>query len=354
MDAQHIMFNDSSSRSNVRRVAIIGSGLAGLAAAHRLESTGVAVTLFEKSRGPGGRLASKRVADGAVDIGAQFFTIRNPAFRRFLDQHAGPETYQVWPANLRYQQESGEWEAFLPADRYVGVPRMTAISRRLSEGLSIHTQVRIERLARAIDGHWQLVDTNGERYGSFDAVVLTAPPTQARDLLEASDLEPLVHAFEDDIDRMQACWTLVAQFEPGLGLDYQGLQSRSEVLQWAANNSSKPGREETGEWWVLHGRPDWSDQHRDAAPEFIEAELLRAFTEATGVTRAPAQTLCHRWLYARSTANAGPGHLWFDEQQVGLIGDWLSGGRVEGAFDSAESLIREWRRTGVLGQEQNS
>ncbi|MDX1634366.1 MAG: FAD-dependent oxidoreductase [Marinobacter sp.] len=342
------MSNDPSSRPNVRRAAIIGSGLSGLTAAHRLQAKGVTVTLFEKSRGPGGRLASKRLPDGSVDIGAQYFTIRNPAFRTFLNRYAGPDCYQPWQADLRYQKQSGKWEGFLPDQRYVGVPRMTAISRRLSEGLTLHKQVRIGQLARASDGHWQLVDTDGQRFGAFDAVIITTPPAQARDLLEASDLEPLVHTFEEDIGRMQACWTLVARFEPGLGLDYQGLQPRSDILQWAGNNSSKPGREDSGEWWVLHGRPDWSDEHRDAEPAFIESELLRVFTQATGVERKPEQTLTHRWLYARSSAKAGPGHLWFDEQRVALIGDWLVGGRVEGAFDSAESLVRDWRSSGLL------
>lgn len=343
------MFNDSPSRPNVRRVAIIGSGMAGLTAGLRLQSAGVTPTLFEKSRGPGGRLASKRLPDGAADIGAQYFTIRNPAFRAFLNQYAGADSYQRWQGNLRYQRRSGEWEGFLPDQRYVGVPRMTAISRRLARDLDLHSQVRIERLGRAIDGHWQLVDSNGAGHGSFDAVIITAPPAQARDLLVASDLEPLVHTFEEDIARMQACWTLVARFEPGLDLPYDGFQPRSEVLQWAGNNSSKPGREEQGEWWVLHGRPDWSDANRDTPAEQVAAELMKVFRQVTGTDQAPAQTLTHRWLYARSTATAGPGHLWFDEHGIGLIGDWLSGGRVEGAFNSAESLIREWRGTGLLG-----
>lgn len=343
------MFNDSSHRSVVRRVAIIGSGLAGLTAGLRLQSAGVTVALFEKSRGPGGRLASKRLPDGSADIGAQYFTIRNPAFRAFLNRYAGSDCYQPWQARLRYQKESGKWEGFLPEQRYVGVPRMTAISRRLAEQLTVHSQIRIQRLGRDLEGHWQLVDSEGDHHGAFDTVIITTPPAQARDLLEASDLDPLVHAFEDDIERMQACWTLVAQFGTGLGLDYQGLQPRSEILQWAGNNSSKPGRTESGEWWVLHGRPDWSDRHRDADPHFVQDELLKAFAEATGVERQPDQTLTHRWLYARSTAQAGPGHLWFDEHQIGLIGDWLSGGRVEGAFDSAQSLIRDWQNTGLLG-----
>ncbi|WP_404362504.1 NAD(P)/FAD-dependent oxidoreductase [Marinobacter sp.] len=342
------MPDNSFTPTHIRQVAIIGSGMAGLAAGHLLQDAGVAVTLFEKSRGPGGRLASKRLSDGSVDIGAQFFTVRNPAFSAFLDQKAGEDSYQQWPARLRYQDSEGKWESFRESTRYVGVPRMTAISRRLSESLRIQTQVRIERLVAMDSGQWQLLDTGGETSGPFDAVIITAPPAQTREIIKNSGLKALVNMFSDDEKQMHACWTLAARYEPALELDYDGLQPRSDVLQWAGNNSSKPGRKEQGEWWVLHGRPDWSDEHQDDAPEKITEALLEAFEAATGIHRKPEQTLSHRWLYARSSASGGPGHVWFGENRIAVLGDWLAGGRVEGAFDSAESLINHWQCEDML------
>lgn len=358
------MFNESPKPTVIRKAAIIGSGISGLTAALRLNEAGVETVLFEKSRGPGGRLASKRLADLAhgsadasadvsVDIGAQYFTVRNPSFRSFLNRYArdpdsGSETYDQWHGRLRYQASDGDWDAFHAETRYVGVPRMTAISRALAQTLDIRTGVRIERLIRPLTGQWHLNDSEGAEYGPFDAVILTVPPAQAEEIILNSHLDPLVNAFSDDIDLMQACWTVVAQYESGLGLDYEGLQPQSDVLRWAGNNSSKPGRNTSGEWWVLHGRPDWSDEHQDSPKAYVEKALLDAFSLATDTGSQPIQVHSHRWLYAKSSAKAGPGHLWFAEHQVALIGDWLSGGRVEGAFESADSLIREWKKTGDL------
>ena len=54
------------------RIAVIGSGIAGLACARRLSDAGYAPILFDKGRGIGGRLATRRTPDGRqFDHGAQ-------------------------------------------------------------------------------------------------------------------------------------------------------------------------------------------------------------------------------------------------------------------------------------------
>lgn len=332
----------------IRQVAIVGSGLAGLTAARRLQEAGTEVTVFEKSRGPGGRLAAKRVTGGSADIGAQYFTIRNPRFREFLHQHAGEDVFAPWQGRLVYETGTGATEPFHSALRYVGVPRMTAISRALAEGLALHAGVRIARMDRDSAGSWTLTDTAGEMFGPFDGVIVTAPPAQAYDLLHDSELSGLAAAIEPHLAGMQACWTVVAHYPGSLGLGYQGVQSRDPVLGWAANNSSKPGRDGDGEWWVLHGTPEWSHQNRDLSGEDVTRQLLTAFTRVCGVSAEPDELVSHRWLYARSVTAAGPGHLTDHRLAVGIVGDWLQGGRVEGAFDSAESLIRDWREAGLV------
>lgn len=225
---------------------------------------------------------------------------------------------------------------------------MTAISRALSRTLDIKAQVRIEKLERTGQDQWRLWDTESKDRGCFDAVIMTAPPAQTSTILIASGLAQLAQSFETHIPQMQACWTVVARFPNTLGLDYEGFQPTSEILQWAANNSSKPGRDGEGEWWVLHGRPDWSDRHQDGSSEDITEALIMAFSECTGIIERPDYTLAHRWLYAKSTATHGPGHFWFNEDRIGVIGDWVKGGRVEGAYESAESLTKHLRSVGCL------
>lgn len=330
--------NDSPVRDVIRTVAIVGSGLSGLTAAIFLKEAGLSVTLFEKSRGPGGRLAAKRVPDGAIDIGAQYFTIRDPAFRRFLERWAGKDTFEEWRGQLRFQQEDGRWTDFVAGPRYVAVPRMAAISRALATDLLVVYETRIARIERATGG-WALIDTNGAVQGDFDAVLITAPPVQARDLLLASDTGLDTSAPELTDLPLDACWTVMAHFRDNPSPGTDGFSCRHPVLQWAANNSSKPGRENDGSWWVLHARADWSEAHQEAEADWVARQLLAAFGTCTNPSSLPETVMTHRWLYAK-TRETGEhrGHLWYPQQRIGLCGDWLAGGRVEGAFQSGQAL----------------
>lgn len=47
------------------------------------------------------------------------------------------------------------------------------------------------------------------------------------------------------------------------------------------------------------------------------------------------------WSVSDNRGGEQPGHPWFADHYIGLAGDWLSGGRVEGAFDSACGLVVE-------------
>lgn len=337
------MFNETFHTNDIRRIAIVGSGLAGLTAAIKLKQQGHSVTVFEKSRGPGGRLASKRVADGSVDMGAQYFTSRNPDFLPFLTEFAGDSSFATWSGQFGFQDKEGQWRAFPDEPRYVGTPRMTAISRALSAHATVVAETRIESLARTDEG-WALSDSNGKLMGEFDQVIITAPPAQTRDLLAQSNLPELAAQLNDAVSRVLPCWAVAAHFEENPWPRHEGMRCDHPALFWVANNSSKPGRtsqdqDDKGVWWVLHANPEWTERNVDASPKQVAAELIAALREVTGTEVAVTDALTHRWLYARSEGGEHPGHLWFQEQGIGLAGDWLSGGRVEGAFNSACSLV---------------
>ncbi len=282
-----------------------------------------------------------------MDIGAQFFTLRNPRFRALIDRWAGRESYTEWPGRLRYQLARGDWEDFHQATRYVGVPRMTAISRGLSVHLTVHSRVRVGRLVRSEPG-WRVMDAAGGEHGVFDAVVLAMPPAQSRELLVASGCTELAGMLAADVAAMDPCWALAVYFQRPLGLACDGFQSRLAALQWAGNDTSKPGREGPGEWWVLHGHPGWSRSHSDDTEDTVAEALLADFRTMSGVDRVPDRMFAHRWLYARSSVRDGPGHYWSADDRLAVIGDWLTGGRVEGAFNSAASLFDQWVADSVI------
>ena len=69
----------------VRRVGVIGGGIAGAIAARRLRDEGFMVTVLDKGRGPGGRCSTRRADDLYFDHGAQYFTARGEAFAKQVD-----------------------------------------------------------------------------------------------------------------------------------------------------------------------------------------------------------------------------------------------------------------------------
>ncbi len=333
------MFNQTFDSPVIRRVAVVGSGLAGLTAAIQLKGLGHDVTVFEKSRGPGGRLAAKRVPGGSADIGAQYFTSRNPDFLPFLHKFGG-DCFGPWQGRFGFQAPGGEWEPFPEETRYVGTPRMTAITRALSAHAHVVAETRIGKLVRK-DQAWSVSDTEGNPLGDFDQVIITAPPAQARELLANSGLYDLAAHLDDHVQRVLPCWAVAAHFQVPPWTHHEGMRCQHPALFWVANNSSKPGRNDSGQWWVFHASPTWTEQHVDRPADEVAECLLEAFREVTDFQTGPDDMVTHRWLYARSEGGEQPGHLWFPDQNIGLAGDWLSGGRVEGAFDSACGLVAE-------------
>ena len=106
------------------KIAIVGSGLSGLACADQLVAAGHSVRLFDKARGPGGRMSTRRIdtAAGQVgfDHGAQYFTARDPAFRQQVDQWQDSGASARWPA--------------AGPEAWVGVPIMNAPVKALAVG----------------------------------------------------------------------------------------------------------------------------------------------------------------------------------------------------------------------------
>ncbi|TVP58679.1 MAG: FAD-dependent oxidoreductase [Halomonadaceae bacterium] len=323
----------------IRHVAIIGSGIAGLSLAIGLQTMGIKVSLLDKSRGPGGRLSSKRVPGGSVDIGAQYFTIRNPRFQQFLDQYAGTESYRKWTPVLFYEQEPGLPQPFQVAERYVGVPRMTGVSRALSQHVEPTYQLRVDRVEQ-MQQQWQITDDQQNMVGCYDAVVITAPPEQTRELTRTL---PVVQQGLTGF-AMEPTWTVALLFSQPLSLAFDGMSLKDSVLGWVARDASKPERD-SGEWWVLHATSTWSAAHQDDSPEQVIAAMIQAFAERFNHGQTAVEVISHRWLYARPARGCPQsGFLSFHQDRLAVCGDWLNGGRVEGAWESANQLLEHWRK----------
>ncbi|HIV79324.1 MAG TPA: NAD(P)-binding protein [Candidatus Sphingomonas excrementigallinarum] len=304
--------------------AIVGAGMAGLSCATRLAEAGWRVALFDKGRGPGGRMASKVVtAQGlcfAFDYGAQYLTARDPAFVAQVRDWERQGVAARWPA-------AGE-------DGWVGMPGMNTLVTHIAEPLGVAWSTHIRAIRRDHDGWWLSHDERTE--GPFDILVLALPADQVPALAAEHDpaLVELAEAHPSE-----PCWTVLLGFETRLSAP--DILSAADPIAWAARNGAKPGRE-GGEAWTIHATPDWSRRHVESDRTSVTASLLRALEEQVGTLPVPVHATAHRWRYARS-GKAGIGAYHRPDIALAACGDWLIAPRVESAWlsgrQAADTLI---------------
>ena len=318
-------------------IAIIGTGLAGLAAAQALEAAGQAVQLFDKSRGSGGRMASKRSEAGSLDLGAQYFTARDRRFVEALQQWQARGWVAEWSPQLYQSREGRLSPSPDEQSRWVGMPRMSALSRALLGALPVQFGCRISEVFHG-ERHWQLLDTEGNSHGPFSHVIIATPAPQATALLAAA---PQLAAAAANV-RMEPVWAVALGFASPLATRVEGCFVQDSAIDWLARQSSKPGRSGPLDCWVLHASSAWSRQHLDLPKEEVIERLQGAFAELLDcpLPEAPAFSLAHRWLYARPAQHHEWGALADTDLGLFVCGDWCLSGRVEGAWLSGQEAAR--------------
>ena len=334
-----------------RHIAVVGAGIAGITCARTLAQAGHRVSVFEKSHGPGGRMATRETEFGGFDHGTQYFTIRDARFEKALTTASG--LVRPWSANtVRILDELGRVVASsLPAKEahWVATPGMNALVRQWARPLADAGQLMLDTRVTLIEADklhpqcWQL-QTEGPGaqsrvHSGYDAVVLALPSSQAHTLLlnsqQAQALLPELAGVS-----VAPCWTLMVAFPQALqptlshlGPQWNAARSTHHRIAWLARESSKPGRGPI-ERWTVQASPEWSDRHLEDDAERVKAKLLKAFTEVTGIRAEPPYAEVHRWRYAQTITPLGKTHTWDPSSRIGACGDWCLGHRVEDGFVS--------------------
>ncbi len=303
-------------------ILIVGGGMAGLSAASALASTGLSIIVLDKGRGPGGRMAARRVEIAGetvrFDHGAQYFTARDPAFREAVAAWERAGVAARWPA-------AGE-------DAWVGTPGMNACVKAMAEGLDVRWGVRAERLSRK-GAVWR-VDA-GEQSFTAASLLVAVPAEQAAVLL--AEVAPGLAALAASV-ASAPCWAVMATFAKPLAYAPDTFRSGTSPVSWAARNSAKPGRGGS-EAWVIHASPSRSRELVDLPKEEAANILLADFFSAAGIAPAvPTHIDAHRWLYALPQALKGEGARFDPALGLGIAGDWLHSPLVEGAWLSGRAL----------------
>lgn len=290
------------------RIAVVGAGLAGLVAASRLKAAGCAVTVFEKSRGLGGRLATRRNDRGSFDHGAPVVNC---------------EAWQLAPLEAR--AACVRW-----GDAgHVGLPGMSGLVRPLAEGLDIRSGTEVAGLDVTPEGV-RLRLGEGPDAGPFARVLLAVPVEQARRL--AADL-PGAAGF--GAAAMAPVWTLMAAFPARP--DLPDLMRPGGAVALVVRDAAKPNR--SGETWVLHASHGWTRERLELPHEAVLPMLLAEFEDlAQGRLPRPDHVAAHRWRYGLTDRALGAPVLTLAKGAVLAGGDWTLGARAEHAWLSGQAM----------------
>jgi len=324
------------------RVAVVGAGIAGAAAASVIAAHGHGVRVFEKSRGAGGRMATRRDAGGAWDFGAPAFDVGDPRFSRQVADWVRRGVVATHTPRAGTLAAGHFVAASSRAATYVGVPGINAPARDLLDGIDVTTDTRIVALRR-VDGVWRLDAEHGGTCAMADAVLVALPPAQAAPLVASSTvLRALVEGAA-----MDPCWSVRVRLAAPAALPFDEATVDDAVLGWCGGDRGHAGRAGQGRYWVLHASSTWSAGQIEVAGEAAAEALVAAWRRALGAAGeglVVEQAEAHRWRFARTVAAAGHEYAFDESLGLAMAGDWLRGPRVEDAWLSgvaaAGALLR--------------
>lgn len=322
------------------KIAIIGAGLSGITAANALQERfgqSANITIFEKSRGLGGRMSTRRTQAYEFDHGAQYFTAKDPRFQASVIRTIERGHIAPWESKARYIK-NGKIEPDTGGHRFVSAPRMNSWIKAMTNDLDIRLSTRARRLAASNTGLTLEFNDSQSQHG-FDYVIVATPAPQTADLLAGCGF---AHMERLGAVKMQACFAVMAGLVRPLDLPWDTLRSADGPASWIAVNSAKPGRPDSAAALMIHAGPNWSDANVNRDKRELQSEILSAASALTqqDISKSDYITI-HRWLYA-SVAN-GAGAPCLADQARGIIacGDWCLGGRVEGAYLSGVAAAEQ-------------
>jgi renalase len=343
---------ETDAEDGVWDVIIIGAGIAGLAAAGKLIAAGFRVLVVEKSRGIGGRMATRRIGAAVCDHGAQFFTVRGRAFGALVAEAHEAGAVAVWCDGFaRAETVAGPVAAAVDGHaRWRGARGMTDLPKRLA-ALAVgrdhpgRCDIRTAAEATSVtvaDGRVQVAFATEVLTAA--AAILTAPVPQSLTLLAAVDIEPAARQ-ELEAVAYDPCFALMLVLDrpsrvPPPGAIQFAADTTGDVA-WLADNCQKGISPVPA--LTVHATGRFSREHFDHPPAEVAARLLeqvRPWLDGDPATCVVEQSL-HRWKFAQpTTLVAQPLVAACHAPPIVCCGDAFAGPKVEGAAASGLAAAR--------------
>jgi renalase len=315
-----------------KKIAVVGAGIAGLLLARELKAAGCDVVVLEKSRGLGGRLATKRVEGAVFDQGAQYFTAKTARFAELVAAWHQRGIVTPWPGASEH--------------RWIGRPSMNTLGKSLAEGIEVRREAKVLSVRR--DGtEWELTIENQTALRT-GRLALTAPAPQALALLRAGGVE-LPAELGAGLAALQyhPCLALLVTLDGPSAVPAEGIAFAIGPVRWIADNTKKGISSGVNAAVTVHLSPEFAVAHyakteAELAPLVLPGIVAQLGARVTGVA-------LHRWKFSEPRSTFTEPCVWRPELGLGLAGDAFGGPRVEGAAVSAWALAEK-----ILGEPEDA
>lgn len=337
-------------------IGIIGAGISGLTAGRLLARAGHEVTIIEKSRGYGGRLATRYAGkdqNTKLDHGIPYFHAHSSEFRLFVAELIEKNLVKLWGDNFAYYRERGFQKTSPTGDNvacYTAPGGMNSIGKYLARWVDVKRNTKAGGLTYIGEGRrkkrpWMINLTGADTFEA-DAVIIATPAPQAYGVLQTARDETNTLKIIRVIDEIHynPGYTVMAGYGDRTAPDWDGIICRDSHVEFISNESSK--RESDQECsFVIHSTPAFAKQHRNTDHETVTKMLLNETAKITGAwSAAPVWNQLHYWRYKQAVNSLPEPYLELEngEGPLALVGDYFGGNTIDDAYQSGYKLARDW------------
>lgn len=309
------------------RAGIVGAGIAGASCAGTLAAAGWEVDVFDKARGAGGRLSTRRLEQGWASMGSPFISAKRDPFRSQLRDWVR----QGWLAPVRgdvlHGRANKSWVKVQLQNHHTPLIEPSQIVRQLLGNARLHTASRVTTIRPRT-----IILENGQTMGDYDCVICSVPVPQAIPLLEAL---PRLHDRLGEV-HYRPIWSFLMRWEGGPAADV--IKFDDHLIDLAVR---QPGGGEG--LWAVHSSHEFAETYLEASAMEASTRAASALMGLLGLPWPVDVEASHLWRYAQPETSIGGFWLGDRENRVALIGDGIAGAGVERAWESgmrlAQSLI---------------
>ena len=322
----------------MKNIAIIGAGITGVTLANLLQKK-YNLTVFEKSRGVGGRMATRRAEPYQFNHGAQYFKIENKEFKDFVQPLMVNKIIKPLKANqIKILNKKVIKRTKIYNQQYFTADsKMNSVVKCLiNNNFSIKLLCKIEKILKEND-NWFIIDSDKVSYGPYDWLFITIPPNQAIEILYSN------FKYLDIIKKikMRSCYSLMLGFDEIKEFDFDTALFLDEDVQWLSISKKILEQKEYYNL-LINSSYNFAEQNINGSKDKISNYLIK---QVSDILQCELNNYKHKalhfWKYAMSEKNNNLGSLIDEDLKVIVCGDWCMNGKVEGGFLSAKNAANK-------------